>query len=105
MDTSLFQFWAKTDRSSSRDNPVEFHPLIYHLLDVAACAEALLRHERRRVEKLGEYCGADPDELSQCFTAFLALHDIGKCARGFQGKVLHLWPDVLGPKPDRKLPV
>ena len=26
-------------------------------------------------------------------------HDIGKCARGFQAKVLGLWPSALGPRP------
>ncbi len=47
----------------------------------------------------------DADSLSRCFVTLIALHDIGKCARGFQGKVLDLWPDYLGPKPDKELSV
>jgi CRISPR-associated endonuclease/helicase Cas3 len=105
MDISLFYFWAKTDRSGLHDGSVQFHPLIYHLLDVAACADALLHQERSRVEQLAKSCNVDPDDLSRCFTALVALHDIGKCARGFQGKVPDLWPDFLGTKPNTPLSV
>jgi CRISPR-associated endonuclease/helicase Cas3 len=80
-------------------------PLIYHLLDVAACAEALLLQERPRVERLAKSCNVNPDDLSSCFVALIALHDIGKCASGFQGKDLDLWPELLGPKPLEELNV
>jgi len=46
MDTSLFSFWAKTAQSDRKDQSIEFHPLIYHLLDVAACAEASIFGDR-----------------------------------------------------------
>ena len=105
MNTSIFSFWAKTGRSDSEVGAVEFHPLIYHLLDVAACAETLLRQERRRVDRLAKACSVDADDLSRCFVALIALHDIGKCARGFQGKVVELWPEFLGPKPINELNV
>jgi CRISPR-associated endonuclease/helicase Cas3 len=110
-DLALFSFWAKTDRVRTANTEVvcgsspDFHPLIYHLLDVAACAEASLRQDRSRVERLAKSCNVDVDEISRCFVALIALHDIGKCARGFQGKVSDLWPDILGPKPDKELPV
>src|ERR1700730_12918602 len=107
----LFSFWAKTgprhdaDFKVGRGSLPDFHPLIYYLLDVAACAEALLWSEQPRVERLGKYCNASHAELSRCLVALIALHDIGKLARGFQGKVVDLWPDFLGPKPDNELSV
>lgn len=104
MDTPLFSLWAKTDRRNVEDGSIEFHPLIYHLLDVAACGKVLLCQERP-LEQLAKSCNVDADELSQCFVALLALHDIGKCASGFQGKVLDLWPNILGTKPDAPLSV
>src|ERR1700730_1259702 len=99
MNTSMMSFWAKTARSGFEVGSLEFHPLVYHLVDAAALAEALLCQERRRVERLAKSCNVDLDDLSRCFIALIALHDIGKCARGFQGKVPDLWPDFLGPKP------
>jgi CRISPR-associated endonuclease/helicase Cas3 len=105
MDTSLFSFWAKTAQSDRENRSIEFHPLIYHLLDVAACAEALLRQEHLRLERLAKACGVDTEALARCFVALIALHDIGKCASGFQGKVLHLWPGSLGAKPNREFSV
>jgi CRISPR-associated endonuclease/helicase Cas3 len=110
-DLSLLSFWAKTGRTHENEfegplvSSPRFHPLVYHLLDVAACAEALLRQERSRVGRLAKSCNVDVAEISRCFVALIALHDIGKCARGFQGKVLDLWPDYLGPKPDKELSV
>jgi CRISPR-associated endonuclease/helicase Cas3 len=107
---ALFSFWGKADRRRDSDcelttqSPPSFHPLIYHLLDVAACAEALLQ-EDERLAQLAAACNADKDELSRCFVTLIALHDIGKCARGFQGKVLDLWPNYLGEKPEKELSV
>lgn len=110
-DSALFSFWGKTDRRHDSDTELaprpspSFHPLIYHLLDVAACAEALLDQEGLRVARLAKACDVDIAELSRCFVALIALHDIGKCARGFQSKVLDFWPEYLGPKPDKELSV
>ncbi|HEY7246752.1 MAG TPA: CRISPR-associated endonuclease Cas3'' [Xanthobacteraceae bacterium] len=105
MSTSLFSLWAKTAASDHQGDSLIFHPLIYHLLDVAACADALLRQERARVERLANSCKVNADDLSSCFVALIALHDIGKCARGFQGKCLQLWPEFLGPRPVEELNV
>jgi CRISPR-associated endonuclease/helicase Cas3 len=105
MNTSIFSFWAKTGTSTPETASTKFHPLIYHLLDVAACAEALLRQERPRVERLAKSCNVNADHLTSCFVALIALHDIGKCASGFQGKALDFWPEFLGPKPREELNV
>jgi len=107
----LFQLWGKADRNFQFDKDSsglearDYHPLIFHLLDVAACGEVLLGIYRSRLEMFAKTCGADADGLAALFIFLIALHDIGKCARGFQGKVLDLWPDALGMKPERELSV
>ena len=41
--SELLQFWGKTDKSEHYTRQEhEYHPLAYHLLDVAACADAIL---------------------------------------------------------------
>lgn len=79
--------WAKTDK----DETQKFHPLLYHMLDVAAVARVVRRdvlpsRMRERVENaVGGQCQAHLIE-------FLAgAHDIGKACPGFQKKV-----DLLG---------
>lgn len=67
----LLRLWGKT----SKDNPDRYHPLLYHLLDVAAVAQALL-------SEFGSIAGL-PDTWS---LYLIALHDIGKADARFQLK-------------------
>ncbi|OQB41068.1 MAG: CRISPR-associated endonuclease/helicase Cas3 [Candidatus Hydrogenedentes bacterium ADurb.Bin179] len=75
--------WAKTDNNN---NIVLYHPLLYHLLDVAAVAgtywdECLDSTVRRRLEaSLG--CDA-----RSCVLFFAGAHDIGKASPFFQNRV------------------
>ena len=99
----ILQFWAKTDRSENRARQEhEFHPLAYHLLDVAACADAILDANPARLRFLADLCEIEPEKLRRTLVCLIALHDLGKCARGFQGKVPELWPSALGPRPEPK---
>ncbi len=99
----LLQFWGKTDKSEHHTRKEhEFHPLAYHLLDVAACADAILDANAARLGFLANLCDAEPEKLRRTLVCLIALHDLGKCARGFQGKVPELWPSALGPRPEPK---
>ena len=49
MDNMLANLWAKTDKKDG----ARWHPLILHMLDVAASAEAILR----RVNPKPPACG------------------------------------------------
>ncbi len=79
--------WGKSDREK---NDGSWHPLIHHMLDVAACAEAILEREPSSTRKLyaqdlgfSKYEQAKPWLLS-----FITLHDLGKASPTFQT----LWP-------------
>lgn len=83
-------FWGK----AQPDGPdcVHMHPLAAHSLDVAAVAVNLT--------------SSCPFDLPFNTIAFLvALHDIGKFSRPFQGKAISHWPvDALGRFPAAKPP-
>ena len=100
---TLLEFWGKTDTSEGyAGGEYDFHPLAYHLLDVAACADAILDANPARLKFLADLCETEPETMRRALVCLIALHDIGKCARGFQGKAPDLWPSVLGPKPDER---
>ena len=69
------------------------------MLDVAACAEQVIAAWPERFERLADGIGASRSDLQLTAIRLVALHDIGKCARGFQARVLGLWPSALGPRP------
>ncbi|MBN1977393.1 MAG: CRISPR-associated helicase Cas3' [Anaerolineae bacterium] len=78
----LLQCWGKTDRWSE-----QFHPALFHLLDVGFVARVLLQPPAsprwRRV--LGQTLGAKAETLHEWLPYFVALHDIGKFSAPFQG--------------------
>ena len=77
-------FWGKFDNGE----PPQWHPLVDHSLDVAACFMALMKQRllRLRLARLGEL-----EELTDCqvhrLALFALLHDLGKFNLGFQFKV------------------
>jgi len=79
------QLWAK----SYPDDPLRFHPLWCHLLDVAAVCEVLL-------PRFGGIAGV-PDEW---ISYFAGLHDIGKADARFQGKAPKLASQLIQAPPD-----
>ena len=88
---SLLLFWGKA-RPETPD--ILWHPLVYHGLDVAAAGHALVE-ERGLPHGLASAFG---DRWSGILGYLLALHDIGKLSRPFQGLSETHWPEaVLGP--------
>lgn len=89
MDHALRNLWAKT----SREEGDRWHPLILHMLDVAASAEALLHREPESTRsRMGAILGL-PWELARPWLLFLvACHDLGKACPGFQCK----WQNLSG---------
>lgn len=88
------RYWGKAQPPGA--NGVRWHPLAWHSLDVAACAEALLDDPFRAVTiRLGAMAGADPASARLLLIRLAALHDIGKFSIGFQAKVPELFPSCL----------
>jgi CRISPR-associated endonuclease/helicase Cas3 len=81
----LSNLWAKTDREDSG----RWHPLVLHLLDVAASADAVLMREPESFRlMLGACLGMPWPQALPWILILIACHDLGKACPGFQCK----WP-------------
>src|SRR5271168_637311 len=92
MKAPIVDFWGKL--SPSRD---DWHPLIDHCSDVAACCEALLRTTllRRRLAGIGGVADLSDTQVARlCVLA--AYHDFGKFNSGFQNKAFDRPPFTNG---------
>src|SRR5690625_4920499 len=84
--TRLFQYWGKAGAGS------DYHPLVFHQLDVAATGIALLEVLPRLRQQLSAISGL-PEPLIKCWVGFfLAIHDLGKFSSAFQQLRMDLCP-------------
>lgn len=91
----MYHFWGKA--AGARDSEPHSHPLVYHCLDVAAVAEALLVQHPRRLDAFAALLRTTPVNARRVLVALIALHDVGKFAEAFQCKCESAWPTtVLG---------
>lgn len=88
-------FWGKLRTGDGQ--PVEWHPLLDHCADVAACCEALLQTTLlgRRLALLAGRSALSSGQVAR-LSVIAALHDIGKFNLGFQNKALVNPPFVAG---------
>ena len=79
----LLRCWGKTGRDST-----EFHPALFHMLDVGHVAQALLRPPAspRWRNVLADALGTEPEMLNAWLPYVIALHDIGKISAAFQAQ-------------------
>ena len=95
MDKALTSLWAKTAKADEAG----WHPLILHLLDVAASADAILAREPESTRiRMAACLGLDWEEARPWLLLVVACHDLGKACPGFQCK----WPEA--PKTGLQLP-
>jgi CRISPR-associated endonuclease/helicase Cas3 len=75
--------WGKSDREK-KDGV--WHPLICHMVDVAACVLQILEREPKRTRELyAQDLGFNNFEQARPWLAlFIALHDLGKASPSFQ---------------------
>jgi CRISPR-associated endonuclease/helicase Cas3 len=79
--------WAKTG-----DGVPGWHPLVLHLLDVAASADAILEREPEATRRrMGEVLGLPWGEARPWLLFVIACHDLGKACPPFQAK----WPQLI----------
>ena len=89
MDKTLTNLWAKT----SKDSDGRWHPLILHMLDVAASAGAILEREPESTrERMAAILGMTWEDARAWLLLVIACHDLGKACPGFQCK----WENLSG---------
>lgn len=86
-DSPVFRLWAKTDRGAP---DCSYHPLLCHMLDVAAVAGLIWDHHltatlRKRLE-----CAIGAKDARSLIAFVTGAHDIGKACPAFQWKVPYL---------------
>jgi CRISPR-associated endonuclease/helicase Cas3 len=87
-------YWGKA-RPVGSDGP-RWHPLAWHSLDVAACAEALVAgHFPSLAARLAALAKTREEPARQMLARLAALHDIGKFSIGFQIKAPEHFPSCL----------
>ncbi|ULR31493.1 CRISPR-associated helicase Cas3' [Dickeya fangzhongdai] len=84
LSESYFRYWGKARTFSNNENGAPYHLLPYHCLDVAACGYWLVKNNRFHVRDHLQALGLDEECAALWLAWFLAWHDIGKFARGFQ---------------------
>lgn len=92
---SYLRFWGKA-RPADEGGPT-WHPVAYHLLDVAASIEALLAARPVARARAARLLALPEEEAAQWLVVMASLHDLGKFARPFQAKCPEYWPPALGP--------
>jgi len=93
-ETELTDFWGKYSEGK------DYHALVHHCADVAACFEALLSQPliNKRLARAGYLDSLDSVLVSR-LAVLVFFHDLGKIATGFQAKVLSCsngWPASFG---------
>lgn len=80
----LLRLWGKTRKGST--NYEDFHPVVFHMLDVGNIARGLLSDDTspRWRHALANAFNIDVKTLSNWLPYFVALHDIGKVSAAFQ---------------------
>ncbi len=83
---TISKLWAKTSRSNDLETK-EWHPLIVHLLDVAASADAILAREPEATRnRMAVILGMAWEDARPWLLLVIACHDLGKACPGFQCK-------------------
>ncbi len=89
MDQAFASLWAKT----GKDGDARWHPLILHMLDVAASSDAILAREPKTTRSRMAAClGMDWENARPWLLLVIACHDLGKACPGFQCK----WKNLTG---------
>jgi len=84
----LAYLWAKT----AKNGEAGWHPLILHMLDVAASVDAVLDREPESTRtRMAAILGMKWEDAWPWLLFVVACHDLGKACPGFQCK----WPDFL----------
>lgn len=76
----MLSLWGKTRLQEVQ----QWHPLAYHMLDVAACADVLWQDHASVLRARAARAGIAPHPLKKLCLYLIGMHDIGKAADSFQ---------------------
>ena len=86
--------WGKTDRRPNADK-MNYHPLLFHLYDVAHSAAALWETLSAPIKtRMANALGMDVERAGTLFVLLAGLHDLGKAYPNFQNKAPQFLPDL-----------
>jgi CRISPR-associated endonuclease/helicase Cas3 len=94
----LLRIWAKTDKQDE----TAYHPLLFHLLDVAAVARSLwdLWLPAELKLRVGAALGLDEEQARVAVVILAGMHDLGKACPAFQRQVGRLFERLGLPDTD-----
>lgn len=80
--------WAKRRKSIQGKEALDFHPLLFHLMDVATVTECLWRSvlERQLRKEFSARLDLKAEQVGKWIGFWAGLHDLGKASPAFQGK-------------------
>lgn len=95
------KYWGKAspDTSLAGGEYPTSHPLVWHMLDVAAAAAALLEARPLLKDRMARLLGLHPAQADSFLIWLAAIHDIGKFGWAFQWKVPELCTEQKAPLP------
>jgi CRISPR-associated endonuclease/helicase Cas3 len=88
----FLEFWGKAQPVDGA--AAQSHPIVYHLLDVAATVDAILSVRPLTLARGAHLLGLSLEETRQILVAIASLHDLGKFAPAFQAKCPAHWPEA-----------
>lgn len=88
------RYWGKANQTYAGEP--QWHPLVYHCLDVAAAGRAILLRQPALSSRVGAAAGMEPEDVLDWMSFLLALHDLGKFADGFQNQLPELFQELQG---------
>ncbi len=94
---TYYGYWGKAKTDKDLGQPT-YHLLPYHCLDVAAVGYFLMSPETTQCKRLADELGVSPQWLRDFFVFCLALHDLGKFSRAFQGLQTDLDEGLVKPE-------
>lgn len=94
-EASYLCYWGKSRKTVTNGN--NYHLLVYHCLDVAACGYTMASENRFGMREALAELGLDSDFGYRWISYLFASHDLGKFANGFQRLAAHPDSPLVSP--------
>ena len=92
----LQNYWGKAKDS---DEGLNWHPLVYHSLDVASVGDVYLNKHQEFLRFISNEINVTPSTAQNWIRYLLLIHDLGKFSRAFQGQKPDLIKEITGASP------